>query len=82
VDVTEIFQQLQVWMLAQTRGGTADLDRLVCAALGLLQSGWQDPAGLHLRNHGRRRGFHCPGDPVLQGALSRVNQIDAWRQSG
>jgi hypothetical protein len=69
VNVAEICQQLQAWMLAQIPDGAAGLDQLVCVALGLPRSGWQDPAGLDRCVRGRWRGLSPPADFVY---ISRV----------
>jgi hypothetical protein len=51
-------------MLAQIPDGAAGLDQLVCVALGLPRSGWQDPAWLDRRDRGRRRFLWPPADCV------------------
>jgi hypothetical protein len=56
-------------MLAQFPDGAAGLDQLVCVALELPHSGWQDPAGLDRRNRGRWPGLRPPADFVY---ISRV----------
>ena len=57
-------RQLQRWMLAQIPDGAVGLDQLVCVALGLPRSGWQDPAGLDCRDRVRRRRLWPPADCV------------------
>jgi hypothetical protein len=75
VNVAEICRQLQVWMLAQIPDGAAGLDQLVCVALGLPRSGWQDPAGLDRRDRGRWRGLWPPADCV------RIAQVTLYSKA-
>ena len=71
LEVAGFEAMLRDWMAAQP-GVAEGLDTLVCVALGLPRSGWQDAAGLHRRNRLWRSAFYRPGEPVLPDAwLSR-----------
>jgi hypothetical protein len=46
VDVEALCAAIRDWTIAQIPGGATELDQLICVALGLPRSGWQDAAGL------------------------------------
>jgi hypothetical protein len=46
VHLQQFGEVLQAWMITQIPGGANGLDQLVCVALGLPRSGWQNPARL------------------------------------
>jgi len=68
VDVAALCAAIRDWTIAQIPGGTADLDQLVCVALGLPRSGWQDAARLDRADSWRWFRVHCPGDALLRSA--------------
>jgi hypothetical protein len=77
VDVAALCAAIRDWTIAQIPGGAAELDQLVCVALGLPRSGWQGPARLN-RVHGWWRFsvygsgvpvFRCSGRGDLPGLL-------------
>ena len=81
VDVAALCAAIRDWTIAQIPGGAADLDQLVCVALGLPRSGWQDPERLD-GAHGRRRfRIHCPGHAVF-GRSGRGDQPGLLRHHG
>ena len=53
----EFGQVLQAWMISQIPGGTEGLDQLMCVALRLLRSDWQEPARLGHRDGGGKPPF-------------------------
>ena len=44
MELKELFGLLREWMLAQIADQNKDFDQLICVALGLPRSGWQNPA--------------------------------------
>ena len=69
----EFGQVLQAWMISQIPGGEDGLDQLVCVALGLPRSGWQDPARLGDRDGGGQPPFCGPSHGV---------RPRSWRRPG
>lgn len=64
-------QVLQAWMISQIPGGATALEQLVCVALGLPRSGWQDLEGFSDPDRGRPSPFCRSGDRLRPGAGRR-----------
>ncbi|MCP9847835.1 transposase family protein [Synechococcus sp. Lug-A] len=65
VDVVALCAANRDWTIAQIPGGATELGQLICVALGLPRSGWQDTAGFDRAHRWRWFGVHCPGDAVF-----------------
>ena len=64
LDVEVLCAAIRDWTIAQIPGGAAELDQLVCVALGLPRSGWKDAAGLDRAHRRWRLSLWPPADCV------------------
>jgi hypothetical protein len=64
----EAFEALLLQWMNQQPAMADGVDSLVCVALGLPRSGWQDAARLDRSEAWRRSDVHRPGEPVFPAA--------------
>jgi hypothetical protein len=64
----EAFEALLLHWMNQQPALADGVDSLVCVALGLPRSGWQDAARLDRSEAWCRSDVHCPGESVFPGA--------------
>ena len=64
----EAFEALLLQWMRQQPALADGVESLVCVALGLPRSGWQDAARLDRSEDWCRSDVHCPGEPVFPAA--------------